>query len=342
VANRSVELAVRMSVDASNVAAEFGSVGDAAKRMGDDIDTATSTADTSTKRLDGVADAADNTASASSQAAGGIGDLAGALEATGVVSEGTAAAMETGAAAIMGVTGAADILNLVTGSTIVMKIRERVATVASTVATKAATVATKAQTVAQKALNIAMKANPIGLIITAVALLVAGFVLLYRKSETFRNIVGVLKDKVTDAFSAMLKPIGWVIDKVKKVIDWIGDAIQKTKAALGLGKEYGSTMGRILGTVMDDLAEIGDRIRDNYDAQNSGGGGASGGGVGNPRMGFGIQPKTGETTIDARVQVTVEAGATADADLVRRLEDLQRRQAVRLGRMVPGAKVVTT
>jgi hypothetical protein len=342
VANRSVELAVRMSVDASNVAAEFEGVGDAAKRMGDDIDTATSTADTSTRRLDGVADAADNTASASAQAAGGIGDLAGALAATGIVSEGTAAAMETGAAAIMGVTGAADILNLVTGSTIVLKIREKVATIASTVATRAATVATKAQTVAQKALNIAMKANPIGLIITAVALLVAGFVLLYRKSETFRAIVAVLKDKVTDAFTAMLRPIQWVIDKVKKVIEWIGDAIQKTKNALGLGKEYGSTMGRILGTVLDDLAEIGDRIRDNYEAQQNNGG-ASGGGVGNPRMGFGIQPRSSTgTTIDASVTVTVEAGATADDALVRRLEDLQRRQAVRLGQLVPGAKVVTT
>jgi hypothetical protein len=335
-ASKSVELAIRMSVDASNVASEFDQAGDAALRMADDVDRASTQADTSARRLDGVAESADGMASSSSQAAGGIGDLAGALAATGLVSEGTAAAMETGAMAIMGVTGAADLLNLATKSTIISTTRQRIATIASTVATNA-------QTVAQKALNIAMRANPIGLIITAVIALVALFVVLYRRSETFRAIVGVLKDKVSDAFGAMLRPIQWVIDKVKNVIDWISDAIQKTKNALGLGKEYGSTMGRILGNVMDDLSSIGDQIRDNYDAQNQGGG-ASGGGVGNPRLGFGLNERsTGQTVIDARVDVHVDASSLYDETaLTRVLEDLLRRQRVRLGELVPGAKVVTS
>jgi hypothetical protein len=53
-------------------------------------------------------------------------------------------------------------------------------------------VATKAAAAAQWLLNVAMSANPIGLIIIAVALLIAGFVLLYRKSETFRAAVDKL------------------------------------------------------------------------------------------------------------------------------------------------------
>lgn len=47
----------------------------------------------------------------------------------------------------------------------------------------------KSTTVAQKALNVAMRLNPIGLVITALTLLVGGFILAYKKSETFRNIV---------------------------------------------------------------------------------------------------------------------------------------------------------
>lgn len=331
-ASRNVELAVRMSVDTANVAAELGSVGDAAKRMGDDIAAGTATADTSVRRLDGVADAADNTASSTAQAAGGLGDLGGALSLLPGPLGAVGAGLEATAPAVMGVTGAADLLNLATKSNIITQGRMKVALVA----TKVATVA---QTVATRVLNAVMRANPIGIMITAALLLVGVFVTLYRKSETFRNIVGVLKDKVGDAFGAMLKPIQWVIDKVQKVVGWIGDAIDATKRALGLGKEYGSTMGRILGAVMDDLAAIGDEIRNNYNAQ--GRGGASGGGVGAPRL---VTPRAvTSTTIDARSYVQVDGSRLFDTQtLIDTLTELQRRNAVRVGALVPGAKVVTS
>lgn len=63
------------------------------------------------------------------------------------------------------------------------------AMVASRAATLAANVATKAMAAGQWLLNAAMSANPIGLVVAAIAALVAGFVLAYKKSETFRNIV---------------------------------------------------------------------------------------------------------------------------------------------------------
>lgn len=56
----------------------------------------------------------------------------------------------------------------------------------SAVVSTAAAVANGVLTAAMWALNIAMNANPVGLIITGIGLLVAGFVLAYKKSQTFR------------------------------------------------------------------------------------------------------------------------------------------------------------
>lgn len=87
------------------------------------------------------------------------------------------------------------------------KIRAGVVTAASTVKTIAMTVATKAAAAGQWLLNAAMTANPIGLVVAAVALLVGGFYLLYRRSETFRNLVNGLWNNV-------LVPFGKFIGKI--------------------------------------------------------------------------------------------------------------------------------
>lgn len=55
--------------------------------------------------------------------------------------------------------------------------------------TRLISAATKVWAAVQWALNIAMDANPIGLIVLAIVALVAAFVIAYKKSETFRNIV---------------------------------------------------------------------------------------------------------------------------------------------------------
>ena len=52
---------------------------------------------------------------------------------------------------------------------------------------QALTIVTKAQTLAQTALNAVMSANPIGVVIALVAGLVTAFVVLWNKSEAFRN-----------------------------------------------------------------------------------------------------------------------------------------------------------
>ena len=78
-------------------------------------------------------------------------------------------------------------------------------------------------TAAQWLLNAAMNANPIGLIITAIGLLVAAFVLLWKKSDSFRKFWIDLWKKLQKAFEPVIKALteafkkAW--DTIKKVWD---------------------------------------------------------------------------------------------------------------------------
>lgn len=86
---------------------------------------------------------------------------------------------------------------------------------------------TKIQTGAQAALNAVMDANPVFLVVAGLAALTGGFILAYKKSETFRNIVNAAMDGVKDA-------IGWVGDKM----DWLVHKLVggATSAAKGVAK----------------------------------------------------------------------------------------------------------
>lgn len=64
---------------------------------------------------------------------------------------------------------------------------------------------TKAQSVAQAALNGIMSANPIFLVVAAIAALAIGFVIAYKKSETFRNLVNGAFSSVTAGAKAVAK-----------------------------------------------------------------------------------------------------------------------------------------
>lgn len=136
---------------------------------------------------DGMARAgegADAMASTSAQVAGGLGDLAGAMEATGVISEGTAMQMELGATAIMGITGASDLANA----------------------------AFEKMPRLQKAIGVATKfmLGPFGIILAVVAAVAAIFVLLYKNNDQFRafvdeKLVPALK-RLWTMFKAAIKP----------------------------------------------------------------------------------------------------------------------------------------
>jgi hypothetical protein len=73
---------------------------------------------------------------------------------------------------------------------------------ALTVASWALSAVTGAMTAAQWLLNVAMSANPIALVIIAIVALVAGLVLLYRNSETARDIINAVWATIQGAIGA--------------------------------------------------------------------------------------------------------------------------------------------
>lgn len=179
-------------------------------------------ADKARLSLDGVAEASDHTASAASQAAGGLGDLGGALSLMPGPLGAVGTGMEALAPAIMGVTGASDLLNLVTEKLRINKLKDIVVTKAKLVAEKAGAVATKAMAIAQGALNAVMSANPIALVVIAIIALVAAFIVAYKKSETFRKIVNAAFDGIKKVISAV---VGWFKQ-------WVPQAFQIVKTAI--------------------------------------------------------------------------------------------------------------
>ena len=84
---------------------------------------------------------------------------------------------------------------------------------------KAATIAWAA---AQRLLNLALIANPIGLIIAAVAALAIGFVIAYKKSETFRRIVQASIEPLVVIAKALATAFWAVVDAIKAMVSWIG------------------------------------------------------------------------------------------------------------------------
>lgn len=66
-------------------------------------------------------------------------------------------------------------------------------------------------------LNFIMRANPVGLIVTAVALLVAGFVLLYKKSETFRNLMNSIFAGLIGAIGQFVGAIATMVEGLSKI-----------------------------------------------------------------------------------------------------------------------------
>ena len=99
--------------------------------------------------------------------------------------------------------------------------------------------ATGVVTAAQWAWNAALSANPIGLVILAVAALVAGFVLLWNKSETFRNAVTAVGDAGVAAFN-------WIKSGVMTAVGAIQNLWNRTE---GLRNVISSAMRAALNPI---------------------------------------------------------------------------------------------
>lgn len=128
---------------------------------------------------------------------------------------------------------------------------------------KAWTLATQGQTVAQKLLNLAMKANPIGIVISLIAGLVTAFVLLWNKSEAFRNFfigmwegikkaVGVVLDWIKENWDTMLlflvNPVAGVFkylyenfEGFRKFVDGVVKSVKKFFSDMWSGMKKGAS-----------------------------------------------------------------------------------------------------
>jgi phage-related protein len=86
---------------------------------------------------------------------------------------------------------------------------------------KISEIMTKRQAAAQRALNLSMLANPVFLIIAAIVALVVAFVMLWRRSEAFRNFFKGMWDGIKDAVSAV---VDWFKSAVPAAWQWVKDA----------------------------------------------------------------------------------------------------------------------
>lgn len=195
-------------------------------------------ADKARKSLDSIGEGADGVASASSQAAGGLGDLGGAISALPGPLGALGSGMEAAAPAIMGVTGAADLLNLA--------------------ATKFPPLA-KAMALGQRLVNAAMAANPIGLVVAGLALLGAAFVLAYKKSETFRNIVNGAWSGIKAGLQVAWNVVKPIFNLYGKYLSLIGSAAVAMKnvavgAFTGIWNTIKGLPGKVRGLGSDMLS----------------------------------------------------------------------------------------
>lgn len=190
--------------------------------------------------LSGVGDKADALASDTSQAAGGLGDLGGALALIPGPLGAVGAGMEAAAPLVMGVTGAADLLNLATAKFPALA--------------KAQEIATKGLAVAQRALNAVMAGNPIALVVLAIVALIAIFATLYARNEAFRELVnkvwGALKDGAETVKNKLTEFAGTVREKLSNAGDRFSDLRTAATNAIGTYSAGGSgVLGKVFGIV---------------------------------------------------------------------------------------------
>lgn len=110
---------------------------------------------------------------------------------------------------------------------------------AVTAAMKAWAIVQSIVTTAQLLLNAAMNANPILLIVTLIAGLVAAFVMLWNKSEAFRNFFIGAWEKIKDVVGAV---VGWITDRWNGLMNFFS-GIPGFFAKIGQGIADGITSG---------------------------------------------------------------------------------------------------
>lgn len=126
---------------------------------------------------------------------------------------------------------------------------------------QALTIVTKAQTAAQWLLNAAMSANPIGIIIAAITALIAAFVILWNKSEAFREFwIGLwekAKEVVSVAWEAISGFFSGAFEKVQEIwgsiAEWFStNVIEPIQSAFEIA---GEVIKKVFSAIIDYVLE---------------------------------------------------------------------------------------
>lgn len=111
-------------------------------------------------------------------------------------------------------------------------------------------------------LNIALAANPIGAVVVGLAALTAGFVIAYKKSETFRNVVKAVFKASADAVAAFLRVWTFSLDKFLGALSTMARAVSFIpfigKKFEGVADKIDSVRDHIRG-VIDAIDDLGER-----------------------------------------------------------------------------------
>jgi phage-related protein len=225
------------------------------------------------RSLDDVGESFGNVGSTSSQVAGGLGDLGGAISGLGGPLGAVGTGMETLAPSIMGLTGAMDLLEVATSKLGLSQIKQTAQSIASKTASIAASAVTKTWAGVQWLLNAAMSANPIGLVVAAVVALVAVFILAWKKSETFRNIVkgafaavAAAAQAVWDAIKAAGRGIVAAFDAVvgffRRLPGWIVSALSTLWKAISdpFVKAWHWIEDHLIKPIREAFGDVADKI----------------------------------------------------------------------------------
>lgn len=231
--------------DASSLSKTLDKVGTDAKEMANDFDAASgkvrsldgamgtvgSTIDSSESKFMGAADVMDGLAGIVGinvdrqlELARGFGDIAGGLTNLGPLFSGVI----TKVGALVGITGAQ-------------------------------TAATGTATASQWSLNAALSANPIGAVVIAIGLLVGAFILAWKHSETFRDIVKGALGLVKDAAVALWDFFKDLPGKLWGLAGTIKDAVMAPfKGAFNaIARLWNSTVGQLAFSVPDWVPGLG-------------------------------------------------------------------------------------
>lgn len=145
-----------------------------------------------------------------------------------------------------------------------------------TVAIKGHAVATKAAAIAQEAMNLAQMASPLTWIIAGIAGLVVAFVMLWNKSEGFRNfwiglwdhvksIVGVVVEFVKTRFQGMATKISVIFNLIKGVATKVWGGIKKAIInpvvnVVGMVKSKFSAMRSTVSSIFNGIRSVATRV----------------------------------------------------------------------------------